>query len=296
MRTTWTLTKMRMRLAMRNRAFLFFSLLMPLAFLFLYSSLFAKGEPRVVGFLFPSVLALTVMGSFWGLSIQLVLFREHGILRRFRLTPVGPAALLASSILSNYILTLPTVALEFMLVRAVYDVTTFGNLWGGWLFITLGIVTFAAFGLIVASLTNTMQETQVLNNAIWFLFLFFSGATLPLVFFPEWLQRLSMFLPATHLVVGLQFTLIGAVPVRSLGPEMVALVGGAGLAFALSWKLFRWEPGEKISRSAKVWAAAVIIPFLLLGVWENALDARRTELQEIYKSLGERTRSLPDQR
>ncbi len=296
MRTTWTLTKMRMRLAMRNRAFLFFSLLMPLAFLFLYSSLFAKGEPRVVGFLFPSVLALTVMGSFWGLSIQLVLFREHGILRRFRLTPVGPAALLASSILSNYILTLPTVALEFMLVRAVYDVTTFGNLWGGWLFITLGIVTFAAFGLIVASLTNTMQETQVLNNAIWFLFLFFSGATLPLVFFPEWLQRLSMFLPATHLVVGLQFTLIGAVPVRSLGPEVVALVGGAGLAFALSWKLFRWEPGEKISRSAKVWAAAVIIPFLLLGVWENALDARRTELQEIYKSLGERTRSLPDQR
>ncbi len=296
MRTTWTLTKMRMRLAMRNRAFLFFSLLMPLAFLFLYSSLFAKGEPRAVGFLFPSVLALTVMGSFWGLSIQLVLFREHGILRRFRLTPVGPAALLASSILSNYILTLPTVALEFMLVRAVYDVTTFGNLWGGWLFITLGIVTFAAFGLIVASLTNTMQETQVLNNAIWFLFLFFSGATLPLVFFPEWLQRLSMFLPATHLVVGLQFTLIGAVPVRSLGPEMVALVGGAGLAFALSWKLFRWEPGEKISRSAKVWAAAVIIPFLLLGVWENALDARRTELQEIYKSLGERTRSLPDQR
>lgn len=287
---------MRMRLALRNRAFLFFSVLMPLAFLFLYASLFAKGEPRAVGFLFPSVLALTVMGSFWGLSIQLVLFREHGILRRFRLTPVGPAALLASSILSNYILTLPTIALEFVLVRAVYGVTTFGNLWGGWLFITLGIVTFASFGLIVASLTNTMQETQVLNNAIWFLFLFFSGATLPLVFFPEWLQRLSMFLPATHLVVGLQFTLIGAVPVRLLGPEVVALVGGAGLAFALSWKLFRWEPGEKISRSAKAWAAAVVLPFLLMGVWENALDARRIKLQEIYKSLGERTRSLTDQR
>ncbi len=294
MRTTWTLTKIRMRLALRNRAFLFFSLLMPIAFLFLYASLFAKGEPRVVGYLFPSVLALTVMGSFWGLSIQLVLFREHGILRRFRLTPVGPGALLASSILSNSILTLPTVVLEFVLVRTVYGVTTFGNLWGVGLFITLGIVAFAAFGLIVASLTSTVQETQVLNNAIWFLFLFFSGATLPLVFFPEWLQRLSMFLPATHLVVGLQFTLIGAVPVRLLGPEVVALVGGAGLAFVLSWKLFRWEPEEKISRSAKAWAAAVAIPFLLLGAWENAVNVRRTELQEIYKSVGERTPPLPN--
>ncbi|MCL6481533.1 MAG: ABC transporter permease [Firmicutes bacterium] len=294
MRTTWTLTKMRMRLALRNRAFLFFSLLMPIAFLFLYASLFAKGEPRVVGYLFPSVLALTVMGSFWGLSIQLVLFREHGILRRFRLTPAGPGALLASSLLSNYILTLPTVVLEFVLVRTVYGVTMFGNLWGVGLFLTLGIVTFAAFGLIVASLTSTIQETQVLNNAIWFLFLFFSGATLPLVFFPEWLQRLSMFLPATHLVVGLQFTLIGALPVRLLGTEVIALVGGGGLAFVLSWKLFRWEPEEKISRSAKAWAAAVAIPFLLLGVWENAVNVRRTELQEIYKSVGERASPLPN--
>ena len=54
------------------------------------------------------------MGSFWGLSVQLVTFREQGILRRFRLTPVGAGAMLASSILSNYIMTLPTVVIEFV--------------------------------------------------------------------------------------------------------------------------------------------------------------------------------------
>jgi ABC-2 type transport system permease protein len=277
-----------MRLALRNRAFLFFSLLMPLAFLFLYSSLFAKGSPQMVGYLFPSVLALTVMGSFWGLSIQLVMFREHGILRRFRLAPVGPGAMLASSVLSNYILTLPTIAIELVLVRAVYGVPGFGNLWGVFVVVSLGIMAFASFGLIVASMTNTIQETQVINNAIWFLFLFFSGATLPLVFFPGWLQRLSMFLPATHLVVGLQYVFIGSAPVRQVAPEVIALLGGAGMAFVVSWKLFRWEPEEKVTRRSKVWAAAVVIPFLLLGAWENAVNARRTEIQEIYRSIGER--------
>ena len=46
------------------------------------------------------------MGSFWGLSVQLVMFREQGILRRFRLAPVSAGALLASSIFANYCLGL----------------------------------------------------------------------------------------------------------------------------------------------------------------------------------------------
>ncbi|HEX9223769.1 MAG TPA: hypothetical protein VF860_10595, partial [Candidatus Acidoferrales bacterium] len=82
MRHTWTLTVSRMRLAMRNRAFLFFSLVMPLAFLFLAMGIFAKGLANATNYILAPVLALTVMGSFWGLSVQLVMFREQGILRR----------------------------------------------------------------------------------------------------------------------------------------------------------------------------------------------------------------------
>lgn len=288
MRHTLTLTRVRMRLAMRNRAFIFFSMVMPLAFLFVYATLFGRGDPKMITYLLPSVLALTVMGSFWGLSVQLVLFREQGILRRFRLAPIGPATLLLSSIISNYILTLPTLVVVLGMAHWVWHVPSFGNLWGVFVFLTLGIVTFASFGLIVASVTNTIQETQVINNAIWFLFLFFSGATFPLVFFPDWLQRLSVFLPATHLVVGLQYTFIGSASTWKVGPELVALAAGAVMALYVSVKLFRWEPEEKVSRQAKLAAAAIVIPFLLLGVWENTQDARRTELRAIYESVVKR--------
>jgi len=285
LRNIWILTKARMRLAMHNRAFMFFSLVMPLAFLFVFATLFGRGDPHMVGYLFPSVLALTVMGSFWGLSIQLVLFREQGILRRFRLAPVGPFAMLISSVITNYVLTLPTIVLEFALVRWVWHVPSFGNLWGVFVVLSLGTATFAAFGLIVASVTNTMQETQVINNAIWFLFLFFSGATFPIVFFPTWLQRFSVFLPATHLVIGLQYMFIGGASLFRIGPEIVALVAGMVMALFVSTKLFRWEPEEKIERRAKFIAAAVVIPFLLVGIWENAQDARRSELRAIYENV-----------
>src|SRR5258707_1449648 len=45
--------------------------------------------------------------------------------------------------------------------------------------VTIGTVSFASLGLVVASVTNTMQETQVLNQLIWLPLIFLSGATLP---------------------------------------------------------------------------------------------------------------------
>ena len=296
MRTTWTLTKARMLLALRNRAFLFFSLVMPLAFLFLYLGIFGRGNPAAATYLMGPVLGLTVMGSFWGLSVQLVMFREQGILRRFRLAPVGPGAMLASSILSNYILTLPTVILEFLLARWIFHMDHFGNLWGVWAFVTLGTVTFAAFGLIVASVTNTMQETQVINNAIWFVFLFLSGATIPLPLLPAWVQGLAVFLPPTYLITGLQRVLVAGATLWQVRAELIALAAGSALAFFISMQLFRWEPEEKVTGQAKAWAAATIVPFLLLGVWESAQGQLRNDSKAMFESLQKRGAPANDRR
>ena len=169
---TWTLTKTRVRLAMRNRTFLFFSLIMPLGFLFFFVTIFSKGDTAWTAYILGSILTMTVMGSFWGLSVQLVMFREAGILRRFRLAPLGAGPMLASSILSNYILVVPSVAIEILVTKFVLHMQGWGNLWAIFLLVTVGSATFSSFGLIVASVTNTMQETQVINQVIWTAFLF----------------------------------------------------------------------------------------------------------------------------
>ena len=83
---TWTLTKVRLLLATRNRAFFFFSLVMPLIFL-VGAVIFVGQRTQWAGYILGAILTTTVMGSFWGLSVQLVTFREQGILRRFRIAP-----------------------------------------------------------------------------------------------------------------------------------------------------------------------------------------------------------------
>jgi ABC-2 type transport system permease protein len=258
-----------MRLAMRNRAFFFFSLVMPLAFLFGYAELFKRFGGEAMLFVLPMVLALTVMGTFWGLSVQLVTFREQGILRRFRVTPVEASAMLGSSLISNYFLTLPTIVIEFYISRSLFHMSGLGNLLSVFILVTIGIVTFASLGLIVASVTNTMQETQIINQIIWFVFLFISGATIPFPMLPSMVQKVAVYLPATYLVSGLQRAMIEGAKLSQLGAYLASLIGCGLIAFIISAQLFRWEPETKVPRKAKLWAVAAIIPFLLLGVWEN---------------------------
>jgi ABC-2 type transport system permease protein len=238
-------------------------------FFFLYGSVFAKGNPQIVTLLMGPVLSLTVMGTFWGLSMQLVTWREQGILRRFRLAPITPAEMIASSIIANYALILPTVLLELVLARFVYRVSGFGNLPSLFVLVVLGITSFGALGLIIASVTNTMQETQIINQLLWFAFLFLSGATVPLAVLPHIVQRIGLFLPATYLVSGLQRGMVQNEQVWHLGVEIISLLVWAVLAFVISSLLFRWEPEAKLPRNAKLWAVSTILPFILLGIWEN---------------------------
>jgi len=264
-----TLTNMRMRLTLRNKTFLFFGLIMPFGFFFLFAGVFAKGDPHAVRFLLGPVISLAVMGAFWGLSVALVTFREQGILRRFHVTPVTSADMLASSIVANYLLILPTIIIELLLAKFIFHVTEFGDLFSLFIMVTVGVISFGSMGLVIASVTNTMQETQVLNQLIWFALIFLSGATVPLGELPKAAQAFGVFLPATYLVWGLQDAIYLSAPIWNLWKEALSLFGWALLTFFVAAQLFRWEPESKIPRKAKLWAAATALPFLLLGIWEN---------------------------
>ncbi len=279
------LTRMRVQLAFRNKMFFFFILVMPFAFFFLYAGVFAKSVPKIVGFYLGPVLALNVMGSFWGLSATLVMFREQGILRRFHVAPVTASDMLASSVVANYILTLPAVLLELFFARVIFHVPSLGNPIALFLLVSAGIISFGSLGLVIASVTNTMQETQVLNQLLWLPLIFLSGATFPLAYLPRAVQRFGLFLPATYLVNGLQQTIVSSATPWSRYVEILSLTCWAGLTFFLSAQLFRWEPEAKIPRRAKLLVAATAIPFLILGVVENRSDRILLEARSAFESL-----------
>ncbi|HET8924979.1 MAG TPA: ABC transporter permease [Candidatus Acidoferrum sp.] len=280
-----SLTRTRIQLALRNKMFFFFSVVFPLGMFFLYAGIFARSNPRAVSYFLGPVIAFNVMGSFWGLSAALVMFREQGILRRFHVTPVTASDMLASSLLANFVLTLPTVSIELFLARFIFHVPSLGNLVSLGVLVTVGVVSFGSLGLVVASVTNTMQETQVLNQIIWLPLIFLSGATFPLSYLPASVQHFGLFLPATYLVTALQSALYQSFPVWKLLIQILALATWAVLTFFVAAQLFRWEPEAKIPRNAKLWALATALPFFVLGAWENTNGDILKQAQAAYHSL-----------
>ncbi|MGC1107650.1 MAG: ABC transporter permease [Candidatus Acidiferrales bacterium] len=293
MKHTWTLTMMRIRLALRNRAFFFFTFIMPLIFLFGAVTFFGRGSSAVTAYVLGAILTITVMGSFWGLSVQLVTFREQGILRRFRVSPVTASAMLASSVISNYLLTLPIVVIEMLACQYFFHLRSWGNLWEIFVLVTLGSAAFAAFGLIVASVTNTMQETQMINNLLWMGFLFLSGATIPLAKFPGWLQRCSLFIPATYLARGLESATNNLATKGEIVTDIIALTLGLAVAFEISRQIFRWEPEAKLPRRAKLWVIGALIPFLFFGAYENLRGTMLKHMHQDFEFISGSSSALP---
>ena len=257
---------MSIKLVMRTKTALFFTFLFPLIFLFVYSGIFARGNPEAVVYMFGPVVTLNIMGSgFWGLGMQSVMQRERGSLRRYRLAPIGPGSMVFSSLLANYLLELPTLAMLVFCAMVFFHMPLKINLLTLLILVTVGTFAFAGFGLTIASVANTMQEAQVYNNVVWFTLLFLSGVTVPLPLLPQWIQRFAAFLPATYLVSSFQAIMVGGQSLFEHRAEMLVLLisGTFGLLFA--WKLFRWEKEEKISTRAKLVSLTFIVPFLVDG-------------------------------
>jgi hypothetical protein len=164
-----------------------------------------------------------------------------------------------------------------------------GNLWAIFVLVTFGSAAFSSFGLIVASVTNTMQETQVINQLIWTAFLFLSGATVPLAVFPFWIQRAALFMPATYLATGLESATTNLASSGEIATDVVALAIGILVAFEISRRIFRWEPEAKVSGRAKIWVVVAMLPFLAFGIYENVTGTRLTRVQRDYQMLGDRS-------
>ena len=267
MKSYLSLIAIDLKLAARLRTVIFFNYLFPLMIFFIFGVVF--GAARDVGkitYVLTMSVTLGILGNgFFGAGIRAVQEREMNILRRYKVTPISPAPLLVASMVTGWVVFMPYILLVFTLAHTVYHMpwpVHFGQLL---VFISLGLVTFRAMGLVIASVANNMQEAGILVQLCYFPMLFLSGATVPSDAFPRFVRIISQFIPATYLVQGVQGIILGGEGLSSKAVFALSIAAVVGLILGV--KLFRWEKEEKIRTSAKLWIVVVLLPFVLLGAY-----------------------------
>ncbi len=237
------------------------------------------------------VAMVTILGvlnnGLVGAGMRAVQEREANILRRYKVTPITAAPLLIASTIVGWIIFIPLVIFLFGLAHYGYGMPWPSNLAQLFLFISLGILAFRAIGMILAAVANSAQESQVMVQLIYLPMLFLSGATIPVTILPDWLQVIAQFLPATHLVSGMQAMMLRQETLAAQWQAILALSGTVVLGLFVSYKLFRWEKEEKIRTSAKLWIAGVLLPFVVVGTWQahtgQILRENRTMAREMAR-------------
>ncbi len=94
--------------------------------------------------------------------------------------------------------------------------------------------------------------------------LFLSGATIPLSVFPEWLQLVTQFVPATYFMIGISGILQSGESVWQNWQSVIALVVTGIVGLFIATKIFRWEKEEKL-RNREVVGARRARPVSLAG-------------------------------
>jgi imidazolonepropionase-like amidohydrolase/ABC-type multidrug transport system permease subunit len=298
MKSFLALLNIDLKLARRNRAVLFFNYFFPLIFFFVFGQLMGAKQGSAVLLVVTMVIVLGIIGSgLFGAGMRAVQEREENILRRYKVTPITPVPLLVASMITGVILYVPSVLMMLVLAKIFYGMAMPSNLLSLLIFVCFGAAAFRTIGLIVAAVVNSTQESNILIQPIYMVMLFLSGATIPITVFPNWLQIVTQFVPATYLVTGVGGILQHQETIAQNWLAVIALLLTTAVGIFIATKLFRWEKEEKLRASAKLWVVIVLLPFFLLGGYQawSRQDLTKAKILERDRDRG-RTRLIQNAR
>jgi ABC-2 type transport system permease protein len=247
MKSLLKMTWMETKLFLREPIGAFFTLAFPLMMLFLFGSIYGNKPTPLFngrGTIDISVPAYTAMiiatTGLLGLTITMAAYRENGILRRLRTTPVSPFVVLAAQVIVLFLMTTLGMLLLIIAGKLVYHLRFEGNALSVLVGFMLCSLSFFALGFVLAGLMPTARTAQVVGMVLLYPMLFLSGAGFPRELLPEAINKVSTFLPLTYVVNLLRGLWIGEAWGNHL-LDVSVLAGILVLGVVISTFTFRWE-------------------------------------------------------
>jgi ABC-2 type transport system permease protein len=238
----------------RNRTAQAFSFGMPIAFLFLFVTIFGNGTMHVDGHAVKgstyyvaalSVFAITQV-AFMALVITTVERREHGVLRRRRATPQPAWTVVAGTAITTVLTGVMSAGLLLLVGRLAYGASVSAAAIPALLLaIVLGVVVFCCLGFAVAGLVKAFDSAQPVAMAAVLPLTFISGVFIPWQLIPHWLQQVSQVFPVRPLAVATLDPYLARGSSGAWSPESYALMAVWGLVgIVVAVRRFGWSPRD----------------------------------------------------
>ena len=246
LRGFWKLTWLETKIFTREPMGFIGTLLMPLVVFIALGRAFGLSKPVTtsdVDIPFnPAILAavLIAFSAVQSLVAIISIYREGGILKRLRSTPLSPLTIMGAQVAVKLVFTVVSLTLLMIAGRRLFPGVMRVNVFSFTLAVVLGTFSILSLGFLFASLVPTARFAQPISAALLYPMIALSGLFFPVARLPRALQVIAYGLPTTHAVALLDGVWNGS----GWGAHWInvaALLLLFAAYTALSAKVFRWE-------------------------------------------------------
>jgi len=183
---------------------------------------------------------MMALGAVTSLVTIISIYREGGILKRFRATPLSPFEILSAQVLVKLLFTVLTLVLMLLAGRrfippdAHVPVLSYGAA------LLLSTWSTLSVGFLIASLVPTARFAQTITALVLYPMVALSGLFFPIEVLPLPLELVARVLPLTYVVSLLDGIWRGEAWLAHLG-DATALVVIFAVYTAIASRVFRWE-------------------------------------------------------
>lgn len=170
----------------------------------------------------------------------IAIYREGGILKRLRATPLSPLTILSAQVLVKLVFTAIGLVLLVLAGRRLFPGTMNVPLISFTAALLLSSLSVLSLGFIIASIIPTARFAQPIGAAVLYPMVALSGLFYPLERLPRGLRMVANVLPTTHAVALMQGVWDGS-GWSAHWVNAVALVAVFSVCSALATRWFRWE-------------------------------------------------------
>ena len=168
------------------------------------------------------------------------IYREGGILKRLRSTPLSPVTIMGAQVAVKLVFTVISLSLLMLAGRRLFPGVMHVNVFSFTVAVLLSTLGILSLGFVIASVVPTARFAQPISAAVLYPMLALSGLFFPVDRFPRALKTVAYLLPTTHAVALLEGVWGGS----GWGAHWVnaaALLALFAAYTTLSTKVFRWE-------------------------------------------------------
>jgi ABC-2 type transport system permease protein len=183
---------------------------------------------------------LVAINAVMSLVTIIAIYREGGILKRLRATPLRPATILVAHVVVKLLMTAVMVAALLLAGRRYFPAGA-GTLGVSFVLALLfSTVSVLSLGFVIASVVPTARFAQPIAWLVLYPMLGLSGLFVPLEALPAALRAVARALPLTYAVSLLRGIWHGEGWISHAGDVLVLVLMFFAFTF-LSGRVFRWE-------------------------------------------------------